>query len=207
VLIVGAGTATEVFDQLAGSETELIVSDVSLTSVVNVVCDAHDIPFDDETFDAVVAIAVLEHVVDPQRCAQEMHRVLKPRGVVFAVTPFVQQVHGGRYDFTRFTHLGHRRLFRQFEEIESGAAGGPGVALSWAIQYFVAGFATSRWTTRVLRFAGRVFSFWLEYFDLIFLKRPWALDGAAAVFFLGRKSDRVLPDRELIAGFRGNPYS
>ncbi len=90
--------------KLAGPETELIVSDVSLTSVVNVVCDAHNVPFDGETFDAVVAVAVLEHVADPQRCAQELHRVLKPRGVVFAVTPFMQQVHGGGYDFTRFTH-------------------------------------------------------------------------------------------------------
>jgi len=38
----------------------------------------------------------------------------------------MQQVHNERYDFTRFTYLGHRRLFSAFDEIDSGASCGPG---------------------------------------------------------------------------------
>ena len=34
----------------------------------------------------------------------------------------------GRYDFTRFTDLGHRRLLRKFEEVERGPIVGPGMA-------------------------------------------------------------------------------
>ena len=68
--------------------------------------------------------------------------MLKGRGVVYAETPFMQQVHMGPYDFTRFTHSGHRRLFRRFEEVESGAVCGPGMALAWAYQYFLLSFAT-----------------------------------------------------------------
>ncbi|CAH2407660.1 hypothetical protein MES5069_620012 [Mesorhizobium escarrei] len=33
----------------------------------------------------------------------------------------MQQVHEGAYDFTRFTELGHRWLFRRFETISRGA--------------------------------------------------------------------------------------
>jgi hypothetical protein len=88
-----------------------------------------------------VAQAVLEHVLDPWRCVEELHRVLASGGLVYAETPFMQQVHEGRFDFTRFTHLGHRRLFRRFEELDSGAVGGPGMALAWSWRYFLWSFA------------------------------------------------------------------
>ncbi len=42
------------------------------------ICDAHDIPFADRSFDGVIVQAVLEHVVDPFRCCEEIHRVLIP---------------------------------------------------------------------------------------------------------------------------------
>ena len=54
-----------------------------------------------------------------------------------------------RYDFTRFTHLGHRRLFRRFEEIESGAVCGPGMTLAWSYTYFLTSFTTSRILSRL----------------------------------------------------------
>ncbi len=84
----------------------------------------------DESFDGVICQAVLEHVLDPYRCVEEIHRVLRPNGLVYAETPFMQQVHGGTHDFTRFTHLGHRRLFRKFAEVDSGVVCGPGMALA-----------------------------------------------------------------------------
>ena len=47
----------------------------------------------------------------------------------------MQPVHMGAYDFTRFTHLGHRRLFRYFEEIRSGIALGPGTSAGQILLY------------------------------------------------------------------------
>src|ERR1019366_9699742 len=38
------------------------------------------LPFLDNSFDAVISIAVLEHVRDPFRCAAEIARILKPGG-------------------------------------------------------------------------------------------------------------------------------
>lgn len=180
----------------------LVETDVAFGPRTQVVCDAHRIPFADGTFDAVVAQAVLEHVCDPYACAAEIHRVLAPAGLVYAETPFLQPMHGRPYDFTRFTLHGHRRLFRCFEEIAAGATSGPGVVLADAYTYFLLSFTASRRLRRLLRAFARLTAFWLKYFDLFLLRRPDALDAASGFYFLGRKSDRVLGDREAAAACR-----
>lgn len=40
--------------------------------------DLHDIPLEDNRFDVVFCNHVMEHVKDPIRCMQELHRVMKP---------------------------------------------------------------------------------------------------------------------------------
>lgn len=197
--IQGQGTAA-LTDNRA---VELVETDVSFGPRTQLVCDGHDIPFADATFDGVIVQAVLEHVVDPGRCVAEIYRVLKPQGLVYAETPFMQQVHGGRYDFTRFTHLGHRRLFRQFDEVESGAVCGPGMALAWAYQYFLLSFTTSGGLRRLLRVFASFTAFWLKYFDGYLIDKPGALDAASGYYFIGRKSEQVLSDRELLNLYRG----
>ncbi|NNE07365.1 MAG: methyltransferase type 11, partial [Gemmatimonadetes bacterium] len=131
------------------------------------------------------------------------HRVLKHGGVVYAETPFIQQVHGGRYDFTRFTDLGHRRLFRKFEEIERGSACGPGMALAWTYQYFLMSFATTRVTRALLRDFASLTSFFLKYFDSHLVDKPGTQDAASGYYFMGSKEGRVMHDRELIQQYRG----
>lgn len=42
--------------------------------------DAHDLPFDDESFDSVVATYSLCNIPDPSRAVAEMRRVLRPGG-------------------------------------------------------------------------------------------------------------------------------
>ena len=197
--ILGAGTES----LLAYPSIELVETDIALGPRTGLICDAHDIPFSPETFDGVIAQAVLEHVVDPYRCVEEIHRVLKHDGLVYAETPFMQQVHGGQYDFTRFTQLGHRRLFRKFDELESGAVCGPGMALSWAYQYFLLSFTTSRSLRRVIHLFSRLTAFFLKYFDYFLIDRRGTLDAASGYYFLGRKTGNVLSDRELITLYRG----
>lgn len=182
---------------------ELVDTDVSFGPRTMLICDAHDIPFQDESFDGVIAQAVLEHVVDPYRCVEEMHRVLKKDGLVYAETPFMQQVHLGRYDFTRFTHLGHRRLFRRFEEIDSGAVCGPGMALAWSYQYFLLSFAKLKILRALIRAFASLTSFYLKYFDYFLIDTAGGLDAASGYYFMGRKSDHSLSDRELLTLYKG----
>lgn len=204
VLVVGGGVVGEGFEVLLDDPEVLVVeTDVSLGERVAMICDAHDLPFESETFDAVVVQAVLEHVVDPVRCVNEVHRVLKPAGLVYSETPFMQQVHMGRYDFTRFTHLGHRRLFRRFSEVSSGVVCGPGMALAWAYEYFLISFATVPALRAGLRVLARFTSFYLKYFDHFLVHKPGAFDAASGFWFMGRKSEGELDDRELIRSYKG----
>jgi SAM-dependent methyltransferase len=206
VLVVGGGVLGSGMEVLvADDRIELVEGDVFFGPRADVLFDAHDIPFADETFDAVVAQAVLEHVLDPQRCVEEFTRVLKPRGLVFAETPFMQQVHGGAYDLTRFSLLGHRRLFRRFEEIDSGMALGPGTALAWSWTYFLASFCRTPRSRSAAHLAGRLTAFFWKWFDLHLARRPAALDAASGVYFLGVKGPPgwTLSDHDLIASYQG----
>jgi uncharacterized protein YbaR (Trm112 family)/SAM-dependent methyltransferase len=197
--ILGQGMKT----MLSFPAIKFIESDVSFGPRTMLICDAHDIPFRNETFDGVIAQAVLEHVVDPYHCVEEIHRVLKKDGLIYAETPFIQQVHGRQYDFTRFTHLGHRRLFRQFEQIESGAVCGPGMALAWSYQYFLLSFTKSKVIRSAIKVFGRFTSFFLKYFDYYLINKSGTLDAASGYFFMGRKSEKILSDKELIKLYEG----
>ena len=203
VLALGASILGQGMGELSATPgIDLIESDVSWGPRTALICDAHDIPFADESLDGVVAQAVLEHVVDPHAVAAEIHRVLKPGGLVYAETPFMQQMHGGRYDFERFSYWGHRRLFRDFAEVDSGVACGPAMALAWSYTYFLRSFARSRRMRHILSWIGSLTSFWLLPFDRMLANRPNAVAAASGYYFLGRKSDQTLTDRALIASYR-----
>ncbi len=204
VLVIGGGVLGAGMEPLIDEpRITVIETDAALGPRTQLICDAHDLPLKDASVDAVIVQAVLEHVVQPTRCVDEIYRVLRPNGFVYADTPFIQQVHGREFDFTRFTRLGHRRLFRRFAEVASGITCGPGTALAWTLRYFLMSFFNSKH----LRAAASVFSrfafFWLKYFDHILVNKVAALDAASAFYFLGRKSDQVLSDRELVAAYRG----
>ncbi|MDZ4865649.1 MAG: methyltransferase domain-containing protein [Gemmatimonadota bacterium] len=204
VLVVGGSILGKGMEPLAAHPAlELVETDLAHGPRTMMICDGHDLPFVDASFDGVIVQAVLEHVLDPVRCVAEIHRVLRPEGVVYGETPFMQQVHMGPYDFTRFTHLGHRRLFRHFEEIESGASCGPGMALAWAWQYFLLSFTARRLPRALLRGIAALTAFPLKYLDYFLIDTPGSLDAASGVYFLGRKSDAVLSDRALVKGYRG----
>lgn len=204
VLIVGGGEVGQGLDAIIESEQiEFVQSDVALESQTELICDCHDLPYPDECFDGVIIQAVLEHVVDPHRCMQEVHRILKAGGLIYVETPFLQPVHMGRYDFTRFTDLGLRRLCRQFEQIDRGAVCGAGMALAGAYQAFLKSLTRSNAARKVLAAFGRITSFWLKYFDYWSIDTPATLDGASGLFFLGRKSNGVFSDGDLLESYRG----
>jgi SAM-dependent methyltransferase len=78
---------------------------------------AQQMPYEDGRFDLVLCTQVLEHAVDPSRVIAEIHRVLRPRGVVLASTHGVEIYHpgppgSGVGDFWRWTHAGLARLFQ-----------------------------------------------------------------------------------------------
>lgn len=204
ILIIGGATITTNTERIFNPNNIVIESDVYIGPRTQIIIDGHHIPFENNTFDLAIFQAVLEHVADPFKCVQEAHRVLNSDGLIFAATPFMQQVHERANDFTRFTHLGHRRLFRAFSEIESGIFAGTGVALGWSIKYFVGSLINNKYIRYFIQILISCLFFWLKYIDFIICNNRGSFDGASGFYFIGRKSDKILSDKELIKLFKGN---
>jgi ubiquinone/menaquinone biosynthesis C-methylase UbiE len=78
------------------------------------------IPVDDARFDHVVLTQVLEHVPEPASVLAELHRVLKPGGILWLTAPLFYAEHERPYDFFRYTQFGLRHLLEsaRFEVLE-----------------------------------------------------------------------------------------
>lgn len=156
---------------------------------VDVVGDAHNLPFLDESFDSAICIAVLEHVDHAETVVKEMIRVLKPGGVLYAELPFLFFFHGYPNDFRRFTREGTRRLFSSLVDLEVAAISGPisaalqtsNIALQLLIPDAVPGLR------KAFNGAFRLSTFWLKYLDVLLLAREESHIVAAGFYAIGRK--------------------
>jgi SAM-dependent methyltransferase len=72
----------------------------------DIVGDIHCLPFENNSKEAILCLAVLEHVENPIKAMSELHRVLKPGGRLLIYVPFLYYYHAheGYYgDYWRFT--------------------------------------------------------------------------------------------------------
>ena len=199
ILVIGGATmgngVEAIYDR---RRTRVVGFDIYGSSLVQFIADAHRIPLADGSVDAVLVQAVLEHVLDPAAVVAEIHRVLKPSGLVYAETPFLQQVHAGPYDFTRYTSSGHRYLFRAFEEVSAGPVAGPGTQMLTSIDHLVRALTRSELAGKLTR----ALFFWLRYLDRA-VPISFSMDNASAYYFLGRRADRELSPDEIVRYYRG----
>ena len=87
----------------------------------DIIGDIHSLPLENNSVDAIICIAVLEHIQNPFQAFDEMHRVLKKDGYCFIYVPFLYYYHAepGYYgDFWRYTEDGIRHLSKNFSSIE-----------------------------------------------------------------------------------------
>jgi SAM-dependent methyltransferase len=75
--------------------------------------DAHELPLKDGSLDLVVSKDTLEHFPCPCRVLEEVHRVLKEKGLFILWVPFMHPFHGN--DLYRYTPLALRRMLKSFD--------------------------------------------------------------------------------------------
>lgn len=185
ILIIGGGTIGEGLDEFYSNYKDSIISfDVYNSINVDFIADAHSIPLKSNSIDLIIIQAVLEHVFNPTEVVDECYRVLKSDGVIYAETPFLQGVHEGAYDFTRYSVLGHRILFKKFLATETGVIGGAGVSLLWSIEYFFRGLFRS---VLIGKFFKAIF-IWIRWLEKL-IPEKYNIDGACGSYFIGIKQD------------------
>lgn len=77
---------------------------------VDMVYSGDEIPARSMSFGTVLCTEVLEHTPNPMKLMAEMSRVLEPKGVLIATTPFAYRLHSEPYDFMRFTPYALTRM-------------------------------------------------------------------------------------------------
>jgi SAM-dependent methyltransferase len=202
VLIIGAGIQREWITKLLGPKAQCVFTDVDINADVEAYADAHEMPFLDHQFDVLIQTAVLEHVVDPGVVISEITRMIKPNGVVYSEMPFLQQVHEGAYDFFRASMGGHKLMFQDYDELDSGMVAGPFTLLLWTLESILLSIMPSIIHMPV-KALYRVIFFWIKYLDYLVKNNNAAIDSASATYFYGQNKGKPRSLNDIINSYRG----
>ncbi len=155
---------------------------------VDIVGDAHNLPFLDNSFDSVICNAVLEHLKNPYLAVKEIKRIIKKGGYVYIEVPFIQPFHGYPNDYQRYTLFGLENLFisEGFLKIKSGVVSGPSSTISHLIRDYLSSlFPDGIFRLLIKGIAGWIL-FPLKYLDILLNKKDdYFL--ASGVYFFGKK--------------------
>lgn len=183
--ILNLGSGEGKFDEHVAPHLRFINLDIAQTPKgVDVMADAHFLPFADQSVDAVYSNAVLEHVQRPWRVADEIYRVVRPGGKVFVNVPFLNVIHD-THDYFRFTDKGLRVLFSRFDEVDSGASAGPSSFLGPFLVEYVLCFVPGRYLKAFMRRPLSLVAWPLKYLDLLIRRSSHLRITADAFYFVG----------------------
>gem|GEM_PF-1228865 len=182
VLILGAGDKAAFYRQ-SFSKLKVIITDVHALFDVDLILDAHQLPFEDNTFSAIVLPQVLEHTARPWVVVSELQRVIKPGGAILVEVPFSYPYHSMPYDFFRFTPTALRFLFSKcsMEKVETPEGNWSGAATLLSNSFI------NLFSKRCFRISAMVFTRlafgWLKFIDrFIPNQKHLAPKGTATIF-------------------------
>jgi SAM-dependent methyltransferase len=100
----------------------IIKMDLVLDPLLDLVGDVQALPFKADSLDFVFGGAMMEHLPRPRQAIDEMYRVLKPGGYVYADWNFLAAYHGYPHHYFNATMNGVQEAFCKFTEIQCGVA-------------------------------------------------------------------------------------
>lgn len=156
---------------------------------VDMVADATSLPIKSSSVDAVISVAVLEHVERPDLVIDEAYRTLKTNGSIFCYVPFIVGYHAAPNDYYRWTKNGLKQSFSKFKSVKIFIGAGPTSGMLWIVQ---------EWLALVLSFGIPVihdvlFIFFMALFsplkllDIFLWKLPNAEKISSCFFVTGKK--------------------
>lgn len=98
----------------SAAESGNFIDALRLTNVrvkLDEICDATNLPYENESFDCHVSIETLEHIPDPLAYFSEAARILKPGGLIVFTAPFLYRAHPDfESDYSRFLPGAYKKL-------------------------------------------------------------------------------------------------
>lgn len=168
----------------------IIRMDVSLSPYVDVVADAHYLPFLPESVDYIFSLAVFEHLYHPFRAAKSIFDTLKDGGLIYHECNFVFPYHGYPHHYFNASLQGMEQIFADFVPLRKGVA--PYQMPSFALEMLLKSylhysqadhFSHGRQITAQLQ---RLLRYDLTRYDIYFSEDA-ALNVAAGTYFAGVK--------------------
>jgi len=95
--------------------TKYLRLDIDEHSNPDICSDLHNIKWESNYFDTIIATEVLEHLHSPQKAIDEIYRILKPGGICILSTRFIYRYHPDPKDYYRFTRDALLYLFKDYD--------------------------------------------------------------------------------------------
>lgn len=155
--------------------SNVVYAEIAMLPSTDILCFGDALPFDDDTFDGIVCLAVLEHVPDPLVVAEQMVRVVKPGGHMVVDWPFLQPLHGYPHHYFNATEQGARIAFERLEDVANVESHVP----PWLHPAFALRWFLDEWRERLpeaqrTRFLGLSVAEILGQDSAALMLEPWA---------------------------------
>lgn len=187
---IGSKSAQATYFGALPANAQVICIDIEPGPGVDVVADAQSMPqLATASADCVFFVDVLPAVSSPEAAIAEIHRVLRPGGIVYVHSPFIRAYAEDPQDLYRFSVRGLELLCSDFERLAAGSNRGPASTVCDILVRFCAMlFCLNNhrlYTANVyiMKFA----LFWIKYIDVLIGHYSVAQILWGSPFFLGRK--------------------